>query len=373
VTKTYNNGAGSLTQGFNDLGTANAPNLSSVQLRAWQTDLRPQLTKQWNVFFEREITNTTSVNVGYVGSRSTHVITFNDDNMYLPGTGDPTTWAPFAARRRLPQYGFIRYTASNGVINYDGLQASARHRKANGLEFMASYTLSKSLADNQGFYGPGWGSRAANQSTAGMYGDGNYDAYNLHLDYGPQWFSAKHTGAFSASYDLPIGKGRAVGSDWSGVTQALLGGWNVSSILTVRSGLPVTVVEGWGPGRSLQTSGFTFERPDVVPGVNPQASNPGWSNWLNPAAFKPQALGTFGNSPVGVTRGPGFYNLDMGLDKNFGLGGSRYITLRVEAFNVLNHPNKGLPQRDITSPTFGQILETANSQRILEFVAKFVF
>jgi len=143
--------------------------------------------------------------------------------------------------------------------------------------------------------------------------------------------------------------------------------------LTVRSGLPVTVVEGWGPGRSLQTSGFTFERPDVVPGVNPQASNPGWSNWLNPAAFKPQALGTFGNSPVGVTRGPGFYNLDMGLDKNFGLGGSRYITLRVEAFNVLNHPNKGLPQRDITSPTFGQILETANSQRILEFVAKFVF
>jgi hypothetical protein len=375
VTKNYTSGPGSISQGFNDLGTADAPDLSSIQLRAWQTDLRPQLTKQWNIFVERQLTNTTSVNIGYVGSRATHVVTFNDDNMYLPGTGDPNNWAPFAARRRLPQYGFIRYTASNGRINYDGLQASLRRRRANGLEFMASYTFSKALADNQGFYGPGWGGRAASQNTAGQYGDGNYDAYNLALDYGPQWFSAKHSGSLSLNYELPIGKGRKVGTDWSGVTDALLGGWNVSSILSVRSGLPITVVEGWGPGRSLQTSGFTFERPDRVNGVDPMATSPGWDNWLNIAAFTPQALGQFGNSGVGIARGPNFYNLDLGLDKNISLGGNgaRFITLRVEAFNVLNHPNKGLPIRDITDPNFGKILETANSQRILEFAAKVTF
>jgi Carboxypeptidase regulatory-like domain/TonB dependent receptor len=378
VTKNYQNSApGNLAVGFNDLGTADAPDLKSVQLRAWQTDLQPQLTKQWNVFVERQLTSTTSLNVGYVGSRSTHVATFNDDNMYLPGTGDPSTWAPLDQRRRLPQYGFIRLTASNGVINYDGLQASLRHRMANGLEFLVSYTFSKALSDNQGFYGPGWGSgsgnRSATQSTAGQDGDGNYDAYNLGLDYGPEWFSSQHNLSLAANYQLPFGKGRKIGSDWSGVEQVVLGGWNLSGILTMRSGLPITVVEGFGPGQSLQSSGFVEERPDRVPGQSPLAANPDWGGWLNPAAFTTQALGTFGNSGVGIARGPGFYNLDMGIDKAFALGGARALALRLEAFNVLNHPNMGLPIRDITDPNFGQILETASSQRILEFAAKFTF
>jgi hypothetical protein len=372
--QTYTTAApGHLAQGFQDIGAGAVPPLSQVQLRAWQTDLKPQLTKQWNLFLERQLTATTSLSVGYVGSRSTRVVTFNDINMYVPGTGDPSTWAPLAERRRLPQLGFIRYTASNGVVNYDGLQASMRRRRSNGFEFLASYTFSKALTDNQGFYGPGWGGRAANQGTSGIGGDGNYNAYDLHLDYGPSWFSALHTGALSASYDLPFGKGRKMGGDWSGATQAILGGWNLNTIVTVRSGLPITVTEGFGPGRSLQTSGFVNERPDRVPGVNPVVSNPSWDRWLDPAAFAPQPLGQFGNAAPGIARGAAFYNLDLGIDKSFELGASRLLTLRIEAFNALNHPNKGLPVRNITSPVFGTITETANAARTLEIAAKFAF
>jgi hypothetical protein len=233
--------------------------------------------------------------------------------------------------------------------------------------------LSKALGDNPGFYGPGWGGYSANSPNTGLGGDGSYNSYDMSLDYGPLWFSATHNASLAGSYDLPFGNGRKYGSDWSGVTQALLGGWNVSSILTVRSGLPGTTTAGWGPGNSLQNSGFSFERPDVVEGVDPLVGD-GWTRWLDINAFRPAALGTFGNAGIGIWRGPGFYNIDLGIDKNFELGGSRYLTFRVEAFNVLNHPNKGMPVRDITNrEQFGQILSTANPSRVLEFAARLTF
>jgi hypothetical protein len=325
---------------------------------------------------ERQLSNAISLNVGYVGSRSTHVVAFRDINQALPGVGAPSTWAPYQDRRRLASVGItgpVRWTSSDARMNYNGLQASLRQRRAHGLEFMASYTLSRALGNNPGFYGPGWGGYNANSPNTGLGGDGSYNSYNMDLDYGPLWFSSRHTGVLSGNYELPIGKNRAVGKDWSGVTQALLGGWNVSAILTVRSGLPGTTTAGWGTGSSLQNSGFSFERPDVVAGQAPLASNPDWDGWLNKAAWKPAALGTFGNAEIGQWTGPGYYNLDMGVDKNFDLGGSKFITLRAEAFNVLNHPNKGLPNRDFGGADFGKVLGTANAARVLEFVAKFVF
>jgi hypothetical protein len=348
-----------------------------VQLRAWQTDLRPQVTHQWNVFLERQITRTTSLSVGYVGSKSSHVVAFRDINQALPGVGDPSSWAPYQQRRRLAPAGItgaVRYTSSDAEANYNGLQVSMRRRRANGFEFLASYAFSKSLGDNPGFYGPGWGGYSANSPNTGLGGDGNYNSYDMNLDYGPLWFSSRHNLTVSGAYELPIGKDRKIGSDWSGVTQALLGGWNVSAIVSVRSGLPGTTTAGWGPGASLQNSGFSFERPDRVEGVDPRTGDDGWNNYLNIAAFQPAALGTFGNSGIGIWTGPGFWNVDFSLDKEFALGGTRYLTFRIEAFNLFNHPNKGMPVRDITNTgQFGQILSTANAARVLEFAAKFGF
>jgi len=372
-TTSYVETPGTMSNGFADI----TGDYSNVQLRAWQTDLRPQVTQQWNVFVERRLTDAMSLSVGYVGSKSTHVVAFRDINQPVAGVGDPSTWAPWADRRRLAPEGItgaVRYTSSDAIANYNGLQASLRRRRSNGLEFLASYTYSKSLGDNPGFYGPGWGGYSANSPNTGVGGDGNYNSYDMMLDYGPLWFSAKHNLSVAGTYELPIGKDRAVGKEWSGVTDALLGGWNVSAIITVRSGLPGTTVAGWGPGSSLQNSGFSFERPDVVPGVSPTTGASGWDNFLNIAAYKPAALGTFGNAGIGTWTGPGYWNVDMSLDKNFRFGGSKYLTFRVEAFNVFNHPAQGMPVRDITNTAqFGQILSTANDARVLELVAKFVF
>jgi hypothetical protein len=114
------------------------------------------------------------------------------------------------------------------------------------------------------------------------------------------------------------------------------------------------------------------DRPNIV--GDPHVSHPDWNKWLNYDAYAPPAPNTYGNSGVGVLDGPGFYNLDLGLDKRFGLGESRAVTLRIEAFNALNHPNKGLPNRSLQDPlTFGKITEVANAQRILELALKFTF
>ncbi len=364
---------GSMSVGFDDI----QGNFANVQLRAWQTDLRPQVTQQWNFFVERRLSNAMSLSLGYVGSKSTHVVAFRDINQPVPGVGDPSTWAPWAERRRLAFAGItgaVRYTSSDAIANYNGLQASLRQRPANGLEFLASYTYSKALGDNPGFYGPGWGGYSASSPNTGLGGDGNYNSYDMMLDYGPLWFSARHNLTFAGTYELPIGKDRAIGADWGGVTQALLGGWNVSEIVTIRSGLPGTTTAGWGPGSSLQNSGFSFERPDVVSGVDPVADSGSWDKFLNAAAFQPAALGTFGNAGIGIWEGPAYWNVDLSLEKRFQFGSSNYFTFRLEAFNVFNHPNKGMPVRDITNTAqFGQILDTANAARVLELVLKYVF
>jgi len=310
-----------------------------------------------------------------VGSRGKKLASFKDINQPLPGTGDPATWIDAELRRPekdvLPGATNIRWTNSDANANYDGLQASLRQRRADGLEFLAAYTWSKALTDNQGFYGPGWGGYSATHFNTSI-GDGNQNSYDPAADYGPAWFSSKHTFSFALNYELPFGKDRKVGSDWSGAKQAVLGGWNVSTIISARSGLPITVTTGWDQ-RSLQPN-WAYNRPDVVEGVNPKLDNGGWDGWINPAAFQDAALGTFGNSGVGILRGPGFWNMDLSIDKEFYLGGSRSFALRVEAFNVLNHANLGMPVRDFTNKQqFGTIITTTSQARVLELVGRFRF
>jgi hypothetical protein len=362
---------GTIATGFADLGEGTG------SPRAYQQDLRPQFTQQRNLFIERRVSDGMSLSAGYVGSSSSHLVAFRGMNQELAGTGPASTWGS-QQRKPLPQFGLIRYTASDAEANYNALQVSLRQRRTKGLEFLASYTFSKTLTDNQGFYGPGWGGGETGFTHFNQgIGDGNQDSYHPEADYGPALFDATHVASVAANYELPFGKGRANGSDWSGVSQALLGGWNVSSIVSVRSGFPITVSQGWG-GSSLQGN-FAYQRPDRVGEGQGQSFD--WANqanpsnrWLDVNAFRDAQLGTFGNAGVGILRGPGFWNVDVGLDKDFGLGGSRFLTLRIEAFNALNHANKGMPVRDFSNKDqFGQILTVANSARVLEFAAKLRF
>jgi Carboxypeptidase regulatory-like domain len=358
-------GPGNSTSGFADVvAIGGGP---STLYRVFAKDLRPQLTKQWNVFVERQVTDALSAQAGYVGSRSSHMVVPFDFNQANPGVGDPSTWLPLQERRPLfplnPEIGTTSGTNSIGVGAYDALQTSIRQRTKGGLEFLASYTYSKSLSDNVGYYGTGWGQTGAQ----GYY---YMDSTNPRLDYGRSTYDARHNFTLAGTYQVPFGKGRKGGSDWKGLKNAVLGNWDIHSIFQARSGFAFTVTDGAGQSLQAPRGG---ERPDRICNGSTNASGPD-DIWIDINCFQHAPKGQFGTAGHNILTGPGYWNVDLGVSKNLYLDDKRYFTFRIEAFNALNHPNFALTgdASDISNPTnFGKILGTFSAPRIVELVIKF--
>jgi hypothetical protein len=354
-------GPGSAAVGFADATGASGSGLA----RIWAPDVRPQLTQQWNVFVERQLSDSLSLNVGYVGQHASHMVVPFDFNQPLPGTGDPSTWAPTDARRPLtalnPALGATSGTNSIGVSNYNAIQATVRERPAKGLEFMGSYTYGKALSDSIGYYGVGWGQG----SIQGFYYENNRDPKT---NYGPSPYDVRHNLSLSANYELPFGSGRS--HDMKGIANVLLGDWNVHALAIMHTGLPITVLQ---PDTSLQATRDGFIRPDRTGDGQLHGGETG--PWIDINAFSPAALGTFGNSGVGILRGPGYWNVDLGVNKDFHLDKTRVLTLRVEAFNAFNHPNFTIPLGStfINDPANFGIPQPFSGPRIIELVAKFSY
>jgi hypothetical protein len=230
-----------------------------------------------------------------------------------------------------------------------------------GMEFMVSYTLGKVTTNNRGFYGSG-----GFTASEGAYWQNTYDP---EAEWGPAFHDVRHNLVISATYDLPFGREHQIGADWNAATNAVLGGWRLSGIFQTRTGFPITITDG--RNRSLQGE-RGFERPNCVGDWKPADQT--IERWLDISGFEAAPLGTFGNCPVGVARAPGYTNMDLVLSKRFSAGGPRYAELRIEAFNVLNHPSFGAPARDIAVPnTFGLITSTISAPRVIELALKFYF
>jgi hypothetical protein len=363
VTYDATTGGGSLASGFADLRPLDQP---SGQVRAWDPNLRPQFTQQWNMFGEYLLTESTSASVGYVGNNATHLVTPVEGNQPLPGQGDPSTWAPLQNRRPLfataPLITNISTTASRGRSNYHALQSSVRQRSSHGLEYLASYTLGRAMANQLGYYGSG--GFTASEGTYWM------NAYDPELNYGPAFFDVRHNFVFSANYAFPFGRD----NQGESVASALLGGWRISGIFQARTGFPITILDGAGSSLQAVRGG---ERPNCIGNATPADQT--LNRWLDINAFARAPRGTWGNCGVGTARAPGYRNLDMALSKRFALGGPRQAEFRAEAFNLTNKPNFRAPARDVNSPnTFGQITQTLSTPtistaRTVEFVLKFYF
>src|SRR5262249_43008980 len=254
-------GGGSLASGFAGLrpqGPAYGPG------RAWDPNLRPQFTQQWNVFAEYLVRPSVTANVGYVGHYATHLVTPVEGNQPLPGTGDPSTWAPLQNRRPLfataPLITNISTTASRGRSDYNGLQASLRQRPTGGFEYLASYTLGNANTNQLGYYGSG--GFTASEGTYWM------NAYDPELNYGPSFFDVRHNFVLSATYELPYGRN----TSGSSAADAILGGWRVSGIFQARTGFPITILDGRGSSLQAVRGG---ERPNRTRHPVPRRSDAG--------------------------------------------------------------------------------------------------
>ena len=355
-------GAGTITTGFEGLQALDRP---SGQLRAWDPNIRPQLTHQWNVFGEYLLGSRSSVNIGYVGSDSKYIIMTIDANQPLPGTGDPRTWLPVQQRRPLypfnPDITFLITTTAQGVANYHALQTTFKQRLWHGLDFNANYTWSKVLTNSRGFFGsPGV---AAGTSTSTPV-----NSRDLADNYGPAFFDAAHIFSLAGSYNLPFGRDRQFGSDWNRALDAVAGGWSLNFAVTAHTGYPITVLDSSAP--SLQASRST-ERPDRI--GSGEVDDPTLERWIDRSAFASAPLGEFGDSGIGILRAPGYWNVDLSIGKRIATFGRQYVAFRGELFNALNHPNFGPPNANIQSTAFGTITSTVSDGRVVQLVLKYHF
>ncbi len=291
---------------------------------------------QWSLTLEQQVWRDAILELSYVGSRGIHMIRGMDASAvpsgdpngngvpdrleYVRSFGDP---ASTAALRPFGVFGdtSIVIATNSGSSIYHGLQTQLRSRFGRASQFQASYTFSRTIA-NQHLDGNTFFASAT-------------DPENPALDRGLPLYSRKHLLNASLVLELPTFEGR------SGFVRHVLGDWQIGTILLAASGSPLTIYNGFVPGvGGVSGTGYNpNQRPNRVAGEPCRASGGPKEQWLNPRAFTLDGfeLGTFGNAGRGICEGPGFFQVDLALYKNIRLGSRLRAQLRFEVFNVFNH------------------------------------
>jgi hypothetical protein len=299
-------------------------------------DFEPEnpLRIQYNVTFQREVLPETVVTVGYIGSRGYHQVRNVEANQSIPTVlpdgryffpASPTGGNP---PRRNPNFESIRLRTTDGNSWYNGMALGVSKRFSRGLQLQGSYTYGKSTDE---------GSQAIGSGDFSNSFQPRY-AYDRHDNFGRSDFDIRHNFVFNYSYELPFGQ------ELTGIAGALATGWQVSGIVTLRSGVPFTPVLGFDRARARPRSGGAGQRPNWAPGFNRDAVTLGGpERYFDPNAFTLPDAGFFGDVERNALEGPGYATWDMAVFKNVRLNGKYKVQLRVEAFNVLNRANFGLP------------------------------
>jgi len=334
---------------------------------------KPPYAQDWNVSVERSLFDKYLLDVRYVGAKGSRLPRNIEDDPAVYGAG---ATAQNADQRRI----YANCPAGGGTCDfstiamlsyithsmYNAAQVSLSRHYTAGVGFSVSYWLSKSMDELSSMNLSG----AAAKPLAGE-NDLAQNPFNLGAEYGPSLFDARHRLVASASWEP------RVSSSASPAIQKIFGGWQVNAIASMNSGTPFTVSDSANvslQANSPPISGFAASRPNLV--GDPNAGPHTIGQWMLPSAFQrlnPIAqAGQFGNEPRNAVRGPGYADIDMSLVRNIALTQGMRLELRVEAFNLTNITNLGLPVADLNSSTFGQIL-SAGPPRLMQFAAKLAF
>jgi hypothetical protein len=285
-------------------------------------------TQQYLFNIQRQLSANWAIELGYLGSESHHLYGFQNTNQGVPGaTGSAISHLPWPT-----DYGVIQYVADGVNANYNSLSFKVTKRFSQGLSVLSSYTWSKSIDDSSGIRVQGYDSLFPQNS------------YCIECDRGLSAFNVPQRWVTSVLYELPVGKGKLLNIN-NGFLNAIVGGWQTGGTMTLMDGTPVSLTIG-GIDNSRTNEGY--DRPDYVGGpVLP--TNQNTSQWYNPNAFVEAPVGQFGNVGRNTMSAPGIFDIDAEVHKNWVMPWSEHhqLSLRVEAFNLLNHPALGEPNPNI--------------------------
>jgi Carboxypeptidase regulatory-like domain len=367
-----------------------SPDSFTGTIQSQDLNFKQGMVQQFNLNVEHQLPGEVVLTAGYAGSRSSHIL--NDglnENLGSPtacgvvpgytlgcgpgGTAFAAPYGPFTA---------VDNNTDNGRARYDSLQVKAEKSARNGLYALLSYTYSRTF--DSGFpdglgtlpgamYWPLPGAQKA--------------------DWGLSQINLNNQFTASVLYDLPFGKGKHFGGDWSGPVNAAFGNWKVNVIEKAISGFPLFVVDSNNQsGVNFMWNGNVLNRPNEVGDPNRGGPEGGsktcpsqvhtLEHWFNPCAFAAPPAGELGDAPRAPVYGPRFVNTDFSAIKDFPLSFREGMNLqfRAEFFNLFNHAHFFLPgtsaasMQDFASPSsFGVINATLNDPRFIQFALKLIF
>ncbi|MGH9659867.1 MAG: TonB-dependent receptor domain-containing protein, partial [Bryobacteraceae bacterium] len=295
-----------LTPVVNFVAPGSRPALTTVAV-----DMNDAYIQQWNFYLERTLGQNMVVKAGYVGTKSTGIAMYREGNAPLPGPGSVQPRRPFQ------NISSMRVADSEGFATYHGLETSIQRRFAGGVSFLANYTGSRTI-DNQGLV----------------------DLRDYRVNKGLSAFHLAHRFNVAGVWEIPYGRGRRFGSGSAPLVNAVLGGWQASGILVLRTGTPLSVGI---QGDNLNTGGGYQQVPNRLREPNLPRGERTRSRFFDTGAFERPALYQIGNAGRNILIGPGNRNLDLSIAKQFPLAEKKHLQFRAEFFNATNHPNWGNP------------------------------
>jgi len=346
-------------------------------------DFRPGQVSQYNVNLERQLPGNIVLTAGYAGSRGNHIlvagnaIDTNGPSACVAGgsytLGCAAGGAPFVSPYTPPTGNAILEFGDLGKTTYNSFQAKAETKSSRyGVYALIAYTYSHT-------YDNGLSDGLGSLLSAPYFPLPNWQ----NLDWAPSQLDLHNNFTASVIYDLPFGRGKKFGSDWSNAMNSVLGGWQVTVIEKITSGFAFPLIDSangnfGGPGSSGVTfntggNGNNFNRPDQVAGCSPYA-NQTKTRYINPACFVHAAQGELGNASRVPVYGPDFVNTDFSVIKQFKLPWENMgLNFRAEFFNLFNHAQFGMPLNDINGFGFGAVNSTVNNPRLVQFGLKLTF
>src|SRR5216684_5915249 len=363
-----------------------------IGLTIFDRDAKSTYIQQFSFDVQRELPGNVAFSVAYVGSRSYRVMLGTPNlninqlepkylslgttalgqsvtNPYFVQGGPGIIGSKMVSQAQLlrpfPAFGNINLQYSDqNKAQYDSLVLRAQKRLSAGLTFLTSYTFSKNLDRSSG----GAGSDVNGGST------GPQNVYDLKSEWGLSIVDAKHRLSMTGSYELPFGRGKRWLGDINRAADVALGGWAFNVVSVISSGYPLIIKQN-----SNNNSQYLFsasQRPNAT-GVSPTTSGDVGQridNWINPAAFSPASPLTFGNVSRTISeRGPGLFNFDISVFKNFLITERFKAQFRCEALNAFNTPYFRSPNTSFGNSNFGKILSQGNFPRFVQLGLRLSF
>jgi Carboxypeptidase regulatory-like domain len=319
-----------VSPGTTECGVPSPPYIciSSPGVNATDPNLRTAYVVQSEFNVQRQLSGSTALEIGYLGSQGHRLLTRWQVSTSIEGPGAALS----PSRVPYPEYANIQTYAGLSFSNYNAVSVKLTRRLSQGLSFLAGYTFSKSLD----------ASSAVNPANGAAI-RAPQNGWCVRCEYGLSDFDTRHRFVSSMLFELPVGRGKRFLNH--GIASTVLGGWQLNSINTISSGFPLT----WRDGINQSNSNQANDRPWAIQGVGTKLDNPTTDAWFNIQSVRLQPVGFYGNVGRNTVLGPGFWSWDFSTLKNFNFTEGTYLQFRFECFNCANHPALGDPNTTLSA------------------------